>query len=284
MADKKMSETAPNWCRTCGRRPNDPMAALCLDTHHRTLERLRAADTDQSPAGHELAYAVEKVLGNRDGKRDAELDELLEMAMHELNAIDTNLPAELAEQAIAEFLKERDEALGCPDATDAERAESARLIAALAATGKQQVGEVQEDDLLDHLSKYLPSKLMDRVNEALNARQPGAQEPDRWEIRYADGYTSLWKDKDLYEQEISAIRNTPGLTAETWPLFRHQPAQGIELGQCPVVEWQQHTVGGWHAISQSRYDDYARRQRMGERVPETRALYNLRDVASGVKL
>ncbi len=45
------------------------------------------------------------------------------------------------QQAIAEFLKERDEALGCPDATDAERAESARLIAALAATGKQQVGE-----------------------------------------------------------------------------------------------------------------------------------------------
>lgn len=38
--DTKIGEPAPNWCRTCGRRPNDPMAALCLDTHHRTLERL----------------------------------------------------------------------------------------------------------------------------------------------------------------------------------------------------------------------------------------------------
>lgn len=40
MSDTKISEPAPNWCRTCGRRPNDPMAALCLDTHHRTRERL----------------------------------------------------------------------------------------------------------------------------------------------------------------------------------------------------------------------------------------------------
>jgi len=38
-------------------------------------------------ASHELAYAVEKVLGNRDGKRDAELDDLLVMAMNELNSI-----------------------------------------------------------------------------------------------------------------------------------------------------------------------------------------------------
>lgn len=51
------------------------------------------AGLDDSTAGHELAYAVEKALGNRDGQRDAELDELLAMAMNELNAINTEIAA-----------------------------------------------------------------------------------------------------------------------------------------------------------------------------------------------
>lgn len=25
---------APNWCRTCGKRPDDPMACLCPDEFH----------------------------------------------------------------------------------------------------------------------------------------------------------------------------------------------------------------------------------------------------------
>lgn len=29
------AQPEPNWCRTCGRRPHDPVAALCPDTHHR---------------------------------------------------------------------------------------------------------------------------------------------------------------------------------------------------------------------------------------------------------
>lgn len=175
MSDTKISEPAPNCCRTCGRRPNDPMAALCLDTHHRTLERIHPQPAEQAEQ-QGVGITADWVLGylNTDAPEDSR--DAIRNAFTEWNA----LAATGKQQAIAEFLKERDEALGCPDATDAERAESARLIAALAARQPKSREDlialareaIRQLDVIDgHIDAAVENCKAD-----LAARQPGAVE------------------------------------------------------------------------------------------------------------
>lgn len=42
----KSREPAPNWCRTCGKRPNDPLAIFCSDSfHHAATPAVSVGDT-----------------------------------------------------------------------------------------------------------------------------------------------------------------------------------------------------------------------------------------------
>jgi len=237
MSDTKISDPAPNWCRTCGRRPNDPMAALCLDTHHRTLERLHPQ------------------------------------------------PAELAEQQGAELpplpaSSSHDPHTGEPLFTESKMRMFAN--ATLAATGKQQVGEVQgnalrgrtpadyaiehagylvtaanqvlearneldalvlrreEDDDVDEDEMQAAQECVGDANSvlriaihefekrrdrALAARQPGAQVPTAWLIEWKNGVTALTKDAS----EAEAHREYKNCTVV--PVYAALPAQGIDLGR-----------------------------------------------------
>lgn len=109
-----------------------------------------------------------------------------------------------------------------------------------AATAKQQDGEVQGDGLLDHLSKYLPSKLLDRVNEALAARQP-----DESEKAFEDAYARqpvgqapvmyqerLWHSetwKECTKEHHDKLAASPVRAGKVRALYAAPPAQGIEL-------------------------------------------------------
>lgn len=220
MSDTKISEAAPNWCRTCGRRPNDPMAALCLDTHHRTLERLH-------PQPAELA------------EQQGEREQFEEWALSEGLSIERN--------------KLDDEYL-FGETHEAWRVWQAACQAA--ATGKQQVGEVQELDFYrEHIGNDLDNLLigagamqitheggyeacwkntMEAV-ERLAARQPGAQEPEvEFQCRLMDVKTDLptenWHHSPTFEEN-------PGRGTHYWVQYRKRyiyyapPAQGIDLGQ-----------------------------------------------------
>lgn len=159
MSDTKISNPAPNWCRTCGRRPNDPMAALCLDTHHLPLERLHPQPAelakqqevelpplppvdgyDKRVHGH---YSAEQM---RDYARNAIRSAKQEQACSGLG-IDKMAKELLERHTVAVPVAVEDGRCFMVREQDALDA----ICAALAATGKQQVGEAMDREQLGDL-------------------------------------------------------------------------------------------------------------------------------------
>jgi hypothetical protein len=215
MSDIKIIEAAPNWCRTCGRRPNDPMSALCLDTHHRTMERIHPQPAELAEQqGVELPPLPEAWY--RPYSPNAPIGQIL-FSVEQMQ--------DYARAALA--------ATGRKQVGDIDPRAALGWEKACAVTGLRQVGEVQGDalSLADHITDHLchheydiggRSELLACVIEALAARQPGAQEP------VAECLTGA---------NIMRLPAGRGLPPGT-KLYAAPPAQGIDLGQLwePIKE------------------------------------------------
>ena len=174
--------------------------------------------------------------------------------------------AELAEQqGVDGYDKRADLIARLYMARDMERAGAwsylfAEAADALAATGQQQVGEVQGDawalarelraamyesdgrfGMADLIRKGHIKDAECGINvlaAALAARQPGAQVPFGWWLEDANGVGYF--SRKMQPAALYAHHTTPGYSAT--PLHAAPPAQGIDLGQ-------QQDAARWRAIA-----------------------------------
>lgn len=106
--------------------------------------------------------------------------------------------------------------LGCDECSETLFVMPAGAVAALLSTGADQPAALGADDgmdLLDQLSKRLPSRLMDRVNEALAARQPAAAFARQLIDSGAENYIGEVFDTERGDIEVTAryvTGKTPG--------------------------------------------------------------------------
>jgi hypothetical protein len=190
------------------------------------------------------------------------------------NAAPDLQPAELAEQqgqVIVHALADA-YAAGAEGLQFGGLARMEALAAALAATGKQQVGEVQGDSILR--AAVAPPRRFDPVAaeaelSALAARPPGAQVP----VGYADPH----QVNDL-QTKILLLREKG--ESFTMPVFAAPHAHGIGLGQFrrPVEEWRA-DMERWVEVHGDYDGAFARDIAEGNRLL---ALIDQRDAAPGV--
>lgn len=132
---------------------------------------------------------------------------------------------------------------------------------ALAAPGKQQVGEVQGDaatydEAADLISRLYMARDMQRAGAwsylfaeaadalaAIAARQPGVQEPRAWLIHWS--YIPLESTEVTTSASrvdaVNVLTDPPRIE----PLYAAPPAQGIDLGQMVVTETADETDAEW---------------------------------------
>lgn len=254
MSDTKISDPAPNWCRTCGRRPNDPMAALCLDTHHRTLERLH-------PQPAELAEQQ----GVREQFEDWARTQFLVGRSGSISP-----SGQIAWRAWQAAIAYRHPVCGtCAEVIQPNSLTGTTCGCALAATGKQQVGEVQGGDVAR--VDFTPYGMVGKPDgyyvsftdhqRALAARQPGeliAQKVGDYRVTVAENTITVSHGRDIVfaysagdaepimarqagaQVPVAMVlsckeRRNSSIIDKAFPagttLYTAPPAQGIDLGQ-----------------------------------------------------
>lgn len=187
-------------------------------------------------------------------------------------AVSAALPL-LAEQQVAELppLPRTQEFTNLYGVTRAFSAEQMQEYAraALAATGKQQVGEVQGDACFDNQMGSPAFEVWAQANDyslhrdpgSLNytgdtlhawlawrhlaARQPGVQQPIAWGVRYKR--TGLFLD--LVVRTTAAAERVEASAGfsnnkEIVPFYAGPPAQGVDLHRLVPPEWISEQLGG----------------------------------------
>jgi len=225
------------------------------------------------PAELANASVVEQIAQQWDGFQYDAPGEMVDIGAA-IRRAGKRLSAELAEQqgvSLPPFPRTYYDAFGDssePLYTGKQMQDYAR--AALAATGKQQVGEVQGDafalarelraamyeadgrlGMADLVRKGHVKDVECGINvlaATLAARQPGAQEPEvEFQCRLMDVKTDLptenWHHSPTYEEN-------PGRGTHYWVQFRKRyiyytpPAQGIDLGQLERIRNELHSMSG----------------------------------------